>query len=771
MWGLVLALGLLLLATALTLQVHAAPPADPPPPAWTIVNSPNAGEPTLLKAVAARTSNDVWAVGQHFSPDNSPTATVTPSGTFIQHWDGSAWSSVSAPNPGNRNELNAVAVRAANDAWAVGGYNTTNTDGPNWRPLILHWNGSTWSQVVSPELPDNNILYGVTVVDANNAWAVGTWGYYLGSQPCIYHWDGTSWSIAYQANSFPYGAHLTSIAARTVNDVWAVGDEGVTSGTTVPLTLHWNGSNWQVLPSLSPVYGAQYILHSVAMVASNDVWAVGSAASGGSTSPLTIHWNGTSWSIITQPGGSSKPLYGVAAIGTSDVWEAGFSAPAGTRGTLTVHWDGTALSDQASPNQPGDDTLYGVAGVATNDVWAVGNYSPTANQWQTLTLHYTAATPTITPTATPISTPPTYTVSYYIQRTNANAAQSLGCTVRDQDVHGIVVLDFGRPYDFASPGGAHIYGAMLPDISSPILLWPPSSGGSGGDSLPVDDIYDDALTFVKGYALGCGPVPILNPNMNLTIAIGASNSYFVDSSGTHQPNPYLTFDLGRDWAQMVAAVNDELSWLHYQPMLSAVGAYDAEPGWSWKWDYVPTYEWAHGYSVYADASIWHAPLYDFGSCDGCVRSQPRNAWSAANITELKQVSELSGGLARTVALPEIYKPPLAEEWYNVRRIVAESGKWMDIAGVMTECGSSGCNFQNLALWVDPQFNCGSGYPCKDFPPRQGWQALYDIHNAPCTPDSIIHPILSLPLQCSQFPTPNNIPPPHINFLTDIRKQP
>jgi hypothetical protein len=382
--------------------------------------------------------------------------------------------------------------------------------------------------------------------------------------------------------------------------------------------------------------------------------------------------------------------------------------------------------------------------------------------------------PTVTPTATPISTPPTYAISYYIQQTSASAAKLLGCNVRAKDIHGIVVLDFNRPYDFATPGsGSHIYGAKLSQISLPILLWPPPSGSSSGASLPTDSVYADVLAFASGYALGCGTEASPNPNMNLTMAIGASNSYFVDPDGEKQPNPYLTFDHGRNWAMMVAAVNDQLSWLHYGPQLRAAGAYDAEPAWSWKWDYSPTYEWAHGYSVYTDASIWHAPLYDFGSCDGCVRIQPRNSWSLYNITELQQVANLSGGLARTAALPEIYHPPLAEEWYNVRRIVAESGKWMDIAGVMTECGSSGCDFQNSASWVDNQFKCQPDHPgtptalpCHDLPPTQGWRALHDIHNAPCTPDYLIYP-LSLPLQCSPTFTSNNIPPPHIDDLTDI----
>ncbi len=374
-------------------------------------------------------------------------------------------------------------------------------------------------------------------------------------------------------------------------------------------------------------------------------------------------------------------------------------------------------------------------------------------------------TPTSTPTTTPISQPPTYTVSYYVRQTSRSASRSLGCAVRERQVGGIAVLDFGVPYDFAQSGStSHIYGTKLPTTSTSILLWPPSS-----DSL-TDNIYDDALQFAYGYALGCDIMPRPNPNMNLTVAIGASNSYLTDPSGRQYPDPYLTYEHGQSWAQMVDAVNGQLNTLGFWPKLQAVGAYDAEPAWSWKWDYNPTYAWAKGYSIYANATSRQAPLFDFGSCDGCVRNQPRSSWSSASITELDQVYKLSRVLPLSRALPEIYHPPLAEEWYNVRRWANENGGWMDVAGVMTECGDSNCNFQNSAAWVDAQFNCSVG-DCTDLPPNQGWQALHDIHNAPCTPDSTVHPILSLPLQCSQFGTPNTILPPHIGFLTDIRVQP
>jgi hypothetical protein len=44
------------------------------------------------------------------------------------------------------NQLNAVAATSATDAWAVGNYSSGSASGT----LILHWNGSAWTQVPSP---------------------------------------------------------------------------------------------------------------------------------------------------------------------------------------------------------------------------------------------------------------------------------------------------------------------------------------------------------------------------------------------------------------------------------------------------------------------------------------------------------------------------------------------------------------------------------------------------------------------------------------------
>jgi hypothetical protein len=89
------------------------------------------------------------------------------------HWTGTAWKQVPSPNSGtasDANVLSGVAVTSPSDAWAVGSYASGRG-----RTLTLHWNGTAWKQVPSPNAGSGkNALVGVAATSASNAWAVGS---------------------------------------------------------------------------------------------------------------------------------------------------------------------------------------------------------------------------------------------------------------------------------------------------------------------------------------------------------------------------------------------------------------------------------------------------------------------------------------------------------------------------------------------------------------------------------------------------------------------
>jgi len=133
------------------------------------------------------------------------------------------WSVVSTPKTGsNFNYLNGVAALSANDVWAVGAY----FNGSGFRKtLIEQWDGTKWSKVLSPNVgSDNNVLFGVAPISANDVWAVGGHRTRLGTyQTLIEHWDGTSWSIVSSPNVGSGSNDLFAVGAISTSDVWAVG--------------------------------------------------------------------------------------------------------------------------------------------------------------------------------------------------------------------------------------------------------------------------------------------------------------------------------------------------------------------------------------------------------------------------------------------------------------------------------------------------------------------------------------------------------------------
>jgi hypothetical protein len=192
-------------------------------------------------AVAATSADDAWAVGW-------TGGTTSVSGqTLINHWDGSSWTRVPSPNPaGSGNLLDGVTAISAHDAWAVG--LTQTGGGGDWVSLIMHWDGSTWKVVPSPSPTGTAPLVAVSAASANDVWAVGyTNGCGNGSQNCTtvaMHWDGSTWTVVPTPNPASYYLNAllgVAVIAGDGHDVWAVG----TNDYQKTLFTHWDGSNWR----------------------------------------------------------------------------------------------------------------------------------------------------------------------------------------------------------------------------------------------------------------------------------------------------------------------------------------------------------------------------------------------------------------------------------------------------------------------------------------------------------------------------------------------
>jgi len=236
---------------------------------WKVVASPNVNNSLSdsLSGVAAIAANNVWAVGSYYDASNTQQ-------TLIEHWDGAKWSIVQSQGMGG---LNGVAAIASNDVWAVGSISVNNI-----QYLTEHWNGSSWS-VVSSSGPGLviNILNGIAAISANNVWAVGDDADSATPsaqyRPLIEHWNGSSWSVV---TSPVKGTSdfLSGIAAVSASNVWAVGNDRTILdpyGPYFTFIEHWNGSAWRVIKSPSPGSENNDLAAAARVPATSRVWAVG----------------------------------------------------------------------------------------------------------------------------------------------------------------------------------------------------------------------------------------------------------------------------------------------------------------------------------------------------------------------------------------------------------------------------------------------------------------------------------------------------------------
>lgn len=238
---------------------------------------------------------------------------------------------------------------------------------------------SAWQIVPSPNATANDSLAAVAAVSPSSLWAVGTaFGANSTSAGLIEHFNGTAWATV--ASPAPSGARqvtLTGVSAASASDAWAVGFDLTSRSHTSPVTEHWDGSSWSLVPA--PQNLQLTGLSAVAEASASDVWAVGDDSSTTATGPPLIeHFDGSSWSIAPTPVTTAGSLSAVTAISASDVWAVGSqpSSGAATQSGLILHFDGTAWAQVPLPAPPvqsgGLWNLSAISATSASDIWAAG---------------------------------------------------------------------------------------------------------------------------------------------------------------------------------------------------------------------------------------------------------------------------------------------------------------------------------------------------------------------------------------------------------------
>jgi hypothetical protein len=115
-----------------------------------VADLPETGPTQLsqLYAVRCLAASDCWAVGQYQKGETDQAEAL--------HWNGRKWSTSAVPSPGGTKAgdttslIDSTCISASN-CWAAGDYGKDRADDFTLLNLLLHWNGSKWTNSAVPQ--------------------------------------------------------------------------------------------------------------------------------------------------------------------------------------------------------------------------------------------------------------------------------------------------------------------------------------------------------------------------------------------------------------------------------------------------------------------------------------------------------------------------------------------------------------------------------------------------------------------------------------------
>jgi hypothetical protein len=244
------------------------------------------------------------------------------------------------PPGASGSSLSSVSCSSADDCFAVGSYyqgylavaapGSLNED-PDQHPLIEHFNGKVWKKMTSP--PATGALLGVDCISATRCFAVG--GNSQAGQSAttlVEIFNGRSWAVMMSSNaaapslpapapylpSAPVVANsLNAVSCTSSTNCLAVGStsasvSGANWSATVPLSEHFDGSSWIVVPVTDDWQG---VLVGVSCVGSQCTGVGTAVGLPNNTYPASGQFVGryssSSWQRIDAPGAAESDISGI----------------------------------------------------------------------------------------------------------------------------------------------------------------------------------------------------------------------------------------------------------------------------------------------------------------------------------------------------------------------------------------------------------------------------------------------------------------------------
>ena len=285
-----------------------------------------------LMSLAMASANDVWAVGMDYNqPAQSSHVSV------FMHFDGVTWKRV--PTTFDY-PMASICMLPSGEGWAAGGN------------AILHYTGSRWVVDSIDHGGQYEQLNAVTMISADEGWAVGSTNDGQMPQALILHYAHGKWTRVSIAGGISFSS-LRAISMSSRDDGWIVGSDY--SGMESSMALHYSGGEWKRVE-----VGERGPLYGVSALSSDEAWAVG-AANPGTGPGFILHYLRGTWEVVPSP--TPNILHAITMRSPSEGWIGG-------DGAAILHYDGTMWA-RVSP------TIHqvGVLSVSVmgSDGWATGS--------------------------------------------------------------------------------------------------------------------------------------------------------------------------------------------------------------------------------------------------------------------------------------------------------------------------------------------------------------------------------------------------------------
>jgi hypothetical protein len=305
--------------------------------------------------------------GNGWSMQN-PSWTLTKQGEALDAFAdlfGSVWSVQSTAGPSGlaKNRLTAVSCSSSTACIGTGWQiNTANT----YVPLVESWNGTEWSTQSAPA-PSGATVSTLEAVSCTSSTACTAAGHYVNSSGTTVtlaeRWNGTEWIVQTTPNpTSATSSVLWGVSCASSTSCTATGEYVNSSGTTVSLAEGWNGTEWAIQTTPNPTGATSTSLPSVSCTSSTACTAAGYINNAGAWEPIAERWNGTSWSIQTTPkpsGAGATFLQSVSCTSSTTCNAVGYYVnSSATYVSLAERWNGTSWSTQTTPNPTGATGSY-----------------------------------------------------------------------------------------------------------------------------------------------------------------------------------------------------------------------------------------------------------------------------------------------------------------------------------------------------------------------------------------------------------------------------